>query len=438
MRGNAQKKMLLAGLALFGALAAFLVIYFPDVGRGFLKDDFSWIIQSRIGSWQKALIIFRQAQGFYRPIVALTFAADFALFGLHPLGYGLTNLAFLLGAAVAMGFLGKRLGLGSGTAVFAAALWLFNPHGISMGVLWLSGRTSLLLTLFSLLAALSFFHNRKTLTLLFFFFALLSKEDAVLLPFILFAMVMIFLDGTLREKAVKAWFLCRWQLLPLGVYLILRFSPATYLPFSAPEYYRFSTNPLVLLRNTWEYFNRSVLFAIFVGLAVMFFIWRLPRLESQEKKVALAGLIWMVGGFGLTVFLPVRSSLYAVFPAAGGVLAIAAVVESIWRQGESAGRLRVLVEAMLLPWLLVPIFRQRNNRWTGPADKSQKMILQLRRLRGPLKAYSRVVIRDRSHAVGGIASTFGAQVRDAVQLALGGRFTIVWLEPPRPTGGNRG
>ena len=42
-----------------------------------------------------------------------------------------------------------------------------------------------------------------------------------------------------------------------------------------------------------------------------------------------AGAVWFAGGCAMTVFLPVRSSLYAVFPSVGAAIVCGSLVESI-------------------------------------------------------------------------------------------------------------
>lgn len=162
-------------------VAALLAIYGPGIGRGFIKDDFVWIAQNRTEGPADLLVPFLQAPDFYRPVVALSFAADWRLFGVEPLGYGLTNLALLLAAAVALGRLAVALGLPRGGAFAAAAVWSLNFHGINMALLWISGRTSLLATLFALLAAGAFVRQRPQAAG-WALLAMLSKEEAVLLP----------------------------------------------------------------------------------------------------------------------------------------------------------------------------------------------------------------------------------------------------------------
>ena len=64
--------------------AAFLVIYLPDIGHGFLKDDFVWILSSRATDLTDAVALFKANVGFYRPLVSLTFAADYGVWGMEP------------------------------------------------------------------------------------------------------------------------------------------------------------------------------------------------------------------------------------------------------------------------------------------------------------------------------------------------------------------
>ncbi len=134
-------------------LLALLAIYLPGLGHGFIKDDFVWIASSEVTSADNLVALFTHAPDFYRPVVALSFTLNRWLFGIDPFGYGLTNFALLLCAAAALARLAVALGMSWGGALGAAALWSLNFHGIDMALLWMSGRTSLLLALFSLLAS---------------------------------------------------------------------------------------------------------------------------------------------------------------------------------------------------------------------------------------------------------------------------------------------
>jgi hypothetical protein len=105
-----------------------------------VKDDFVWIARSRLETPADWAALFGAPTGFFRPAVSLTFAANRSVCGLHPLCYGLTNLALAIGCAAGIFATARGLSLPPGAALLAAALWAFNWHGINMAVLWISGR----------------------------------------------------------------------------------------------------------------------------------------------------------------------------------------------------------------------------------------------------------------------------------------------------------
>ena len=71
---------------------AFAAIYLPDLGHGFVRDDFGWIESSRIESPLDLVRVFTHQPGFYRPLVSLMFSVDYAIWGLDPHGYAATNV----------------------------------------------------------------------------------------------------------------------------------------------------------------------------------------------------------------------------------------------------------------------------------------------------------------------------------------------------------
>src|SRR5204862_4123 len=83
---------------------------------------------------------FAKNVGFYRPLVAVTFSADHAVWGLRAVGYALTNLTVCLADTLLLYALARRLGIAAAGALVAAALWALNPHAINMALLWTGGR----------------------------------------------------------------------------------------------------------------------------------------------------------------------------------------------------------------------------------------------------------------------------------------------------------
>ena len=409
-------------------LAAFLAIYLPDVGHGFLRDDFAWIHGSRLQTLGDLPGLFGRDNGFFRPLVALTFAIDHAVHGLRPFGFALTNVVLLLVAALVLFRLARALGLGQGAAVLAAGLWLLNPHGVPMALLWISGRTSILLSLFALLAAWALVRGRTmtagALTLL----ALLSKEEALLLPFILLAWTALGTAGSARERWTAAARAAWPSLLVLVPYLLLRAGTRAYLPHTAPGFYRLSLDPALLARNAAEYLDRSCTLAAGAVLLLWLIVRRRPALDDAERTTVARGLVWLVLGFGITVFLPVRSSLYALFPSIGSVLAAAALAQSLWRDAAPRARRWIPMAAVLLPFAALPVYRTRAVRWVQPADLSRQALEDLRRDPPDPKAVT--VLHDIARHDRGLAAAFGTLLPEA--LALHGWTATVWIDPPPP------
>ena len=176
MRGS---KMWVVAIVL---AAVFTAIYGDALGHGFVKDDFRWIAAADVHSVGDLQRIFAANVGFYRPLVTLTFAIDRGAWSLDPRGYAVTNLILLFANAGLLFTLARRLWLSSPVSLFAVAVWMFNFHGINMALLWISGRTALLLCLFSLAAVLAWLRGRRLIGALLTLAAMLSKEEAVMLP----------------------------------------------------------------------------------------------------------------------------------------------------------------------------------------------------------------------------------------------------------------
>ena len=406
-------------------LAAFLAVYLPDVGHGFLRDDFSWIRDSRIGAPADGVRLFRQDNGFFRPLVSVSFAVDHALYGLRPFAFASTNVALLLLAAAVLYHLARALGLERGPALLAAAVWAFNLHGVPMALLWISGRTSILLTLLSLLAALAVVRGRPLAAGAACLAALLAKEEAVMLPFILLSWIALAAEGPVRERAKAAgraaWPSCA-MLVP---YFVLRSGTRAYLPHDAPGFYRWTFDPALLARNALEYADRSCTIALVIVLLTWLVVRRRPRLTSPEARVVRRGLVWLVLGFALTVFVPVRSSLYALFPSVGSALAAAAVAQALWRRASPPAVRWVPAAALLLPLLALPAYRARARRWVDPADVSAHVLATLG-ARPPASGVVTVLVDTPDRR---LASAFGTLFPEARELYGLGR---VLIEPPPP------
>ncbi|GAB4350787.1 MAG: tetratricopeptide repeat protein [Candidatus Abyssubacteria bacterium] len=127
-------------------------------------------------------------KGNYQPIRTLSYALDYAIWGLRPFGYHLTNIC-LHAAGVVCVWLVLRHVLPDPSVFIAAAIFAVHPIHVE-NVTWLSARKDVLSLVFFLLAIVWYERaesNRKALpylaSLMAAALALLSKITAVTLPF---------------------------------------------------------------------------------------------------------------------------------------------------------------------------------------------------------------------------------------------------------------
>ena len=413
--------------------AVFLLTYLPGLGRGFIKDDFAWIASNQVTGAGELVGLFTGTADFYRPVVRLSFAADWWLFGVEPLAYGLTNLAILLAAALALRALALALGMPRGAALLAAGLWAFNFHGMEMTLFWISGRTSLLATLFGLLAARSFIGGRQLAAAGWTLVALLSKEDAVLLPFVLFAWGGLAagngaaaMAGFSPRRALRA----SWPLfVSLALYLAARTAAGAMTPLDAPAAYRFVLSPGPVVANALSYLDRGGTLGASFVLLLSVAAYAVPRPDRAQLRWVLLGLTWLAGGFALAVLLPVRSSLYAVGPAAGAALAGAALVTAVWDRVGRGGRCRLVLAGAFALTIAVPIHWARHDEWVAWARLSTHVLDRLAPVVGTLPPGGVIRIDDDRQARNNLDAAFGTLVETAV-LVRTGRRQPVWIDPP--------
>jgi hypothetical protein len=419
----------LARIALAAPLVLFLGVYLPTTGHGFIKDDYRWILESRVGSLDDLVRLFRSDNGFYRPIVALSFAVDEWLFGTEPLGYGLTNVLLALACAAAILSLLRALGLPAAAASVGGALWLLNMHGTRTAVLWVSGRTALLLTFAATMAAAALLRGRLVRAAGWFAVALFAKEEALLVPVVL--LVWLLMGRTPPDARRLIW---RWIALAglvVGVYFVARASTNAMTPFDAPPAYRLTFDAGTIAGNLVSYLDRSAtLAAAMTLLAVAVLGGKRATFDRNARAAVARGAAWLIGTFGLTIFLPVRSDLYACLPAVGACVMAATVSWRLWEGASPVRRRSALAIVLLLVPCLLPVYIRRTDRWERPASFADAVLADLRGLTASLPDGATVVLQDdRSDPRANLASAFGTLLNDAYLLRNGRRLNL-WIEPP--------
>ena len=193
MRPVRSPQLYLLGVFLLAALIAFS----SNINSYFLSDDFVQIGKVLHGdfsvSWGQ------EHGGFFRPLFIWSYVIESRIWGVRPFGYHFTNvifhgvnafLVFKLTSKLVQRFAPTPIG-GTRVAIAAAALFLLHPSHTE-AVNWISGRADLIATFFilaSLLAYLAYANGAHTSRLIAsltcFVLALLAKESAICLPFLI-------------------------------------------------------------------------------------------------------------------------------------------------------------------------------------------------------------------------------------------------------------
>ncbi len=185
-----------------------LIVFFNTFQNDFVFDDES-VVQnnSSITSLSNIPKYFTGEEGFhkvigkyYRPIVSATYAIDYALYGLSPIGFHITNVIIHLISCLLLFKIFSLLFAKSkyGNLISLLVTLIFAVHPIhTEAVSWISGRTDSIVTLFFFASFLYYVKfsegensenkNSKflTLSLVFYFIGLLSKEMIVTMPVII-------------------------------------------------------------------------------------------------------------------------------------------------------------------------------------------------------------------------------------------------------------
>jgi hypothetical protein len=213
------------------------------------------------------------------------------------------------------------------------------------------------------------------------------------------------------------------------LYLLLRWQSGAFWPANAPDYYQFSRSPSVIVRNALEYADRGgTVFAIVAMALAVAARLRWVDVSAAERRVLTFAATWIAAMYALTVFLPVRSSLYALLPSIGSALAVGAIAAAAARRHPSRFRTAAVV-LIVVAALLIPVYRSRNVRWVGLAELSAAVMQTVANdARG--RSPGRVVMFDAPPERFNLVSAFGNLLPEALQLHAGDGWTGEIVSPP--------
>ncbi len=375
------------------AVLGFFFIFAPTVTFPFQFDDHSNILFNRaIRYLDNPRVFFETMHQRDRPLTNVSFALNYALHGLRIEGYHWFNIFLHFANALLLGLLLRKIFPKFAPWNWLAALFfLLHPMSVD-AVTYISGRSTLLVLFFLLLACLSFATDklpagvRYSFAALFGLAAFFSKESAAILPLLLAGVV--FVRGR-KWKRVEA--------VLFGIFLALALCFVAikwrYLSGAWAGFFRFQGDVLITSKKAavlywlsiwWESLRLFVdpkhlaidhgvkaIPTFFAGKAVFLYLFFLAALFGavaafrRGKKIYFFGIVWFFCALLPThsifpVLDPVAEhNLYLALP--GAVLILAAFLS------EFKQRSAFLVAAVLAAALFAGSFGRKGD-WRSHAS----------------------------------------------------------------------
>jgi hypothetical protein len=302
-----------------------------------------------------------------------------------------------------------------------------------MAVLWISGRTALMVTFWAVAAAYAWTWRLRAAAALFAMLAMWSKEEGLVVPAILSAWALIDARHRVAGQESRARRIVRrtWVLwLVAAASLAARAWSGAFTPASAPPSYHYHFDLATLGGNAVRYADRSATMSV-LTLLIFWLAAGCPRvlLSGDSSGLKRKGTLWLLLGFAPTILLPVRSSLYAVFPSVGAVLVAGDLAERIAARSPPDKVKRAAAVLLLLLVALVPVYHARNRRYVREAELSTSIMGELMKIAASSSHGGLVVIRDVRDEPPTAEQALGSLANEAALLTTKGKIRL-WIDPP--------
>jgi tetratricopeptide (TPR) repeat protein len=348
----------------------------------------------------------REESAYYRPLLLVSFIADYQIWQLNPLGFHLTNVIIHALAAVLLFRLLQRIARDELVALGGSLLFAMHPLQTE-SVAWIAGRNDALVGLFIVMMMYFYAaqddrpeHARRSLALaaLSFLLALFTKESAAFFIVLPAAYELVVRKARVRALVTgprRLFFLAQAAI--LAGYFLIRLAlfgefigaerlygviaPGTRLtmvPAMLAEHLLLIVAPVALcvvhpladifwLNDPWTYAAYAVAVLCLVAL----------RWAWKNDRTACFGLVWLAVGLVpvLNIFpvaVPIlEHRLYA--SVAGLGLAVASVLRRKLPGGDQAFRVVMgvlIVAATGASFLRTPVWRDSEALWTDAIAKA--------------------------------------------------------------------
>jgi hypothetical protein len=348
-----------------------VALYANTLGHGFVWDDRSLVVENHaVQTLNMATLqeIFTQdfwrvtgrGKLYYRPLTTLSYHVDYAVFNGSPTGFHWTNVfsnaitCVLVFAFVYVLF--GRVALGLVTALLYAA------HPIhTEAVAWVSGRTDVLASLWSLVSLICYVLARRRANHLLlassavaFVLAVFAKESAACVPFLILILEVGPFETLLAPKGARdrprtrrsiigpliflgllvAYLLLRHEVIGTPTSMYPAFAPGRLgyvaLPFSILAGYAFKTLLPIELSAEYDapiptsFADAQVIAGVVVASLILWGVWRFRR----RADVILGLGIFVFGLAPVMNVVPigeVSAERFLYFPSLGAALILAAI-----------------------------------------------------------------------------------------------------------------
>src|SRR4030043_1836953 len=345
------------------------LLFFPSLFKFYTHDDFFLLKISNADNISDFLNFFYlkkgpEGLGMYRPLaMQMFFMLAWKIFNLNPLGLHVISYIFFFGVIYLVYILTKGLVDNKNVALLASFLYATSSTHFAH-LYWLSDFQELAMTLFFLLGIWFFikFINTKRwkpyfVSLTVFLLSLLSKESAVVFPFVLVLVYVYFKFTNKSVISIKKFILSLTPIFlllvvyfyfrfvyygfPKGVSYIWDFSPRFIntlfwyglWAFNIPEMLVDFVGPGLKINITPLLFWKNYLMVIITSIFILFTILaiKLSEFLKKSKKVdyllLLLGIFWFFITLLPVLFLPWHKfSYYLTLPLIGLVVPISYLI----------------------------------------------------------------------------------------------------------------
>ena len=344
-----------------------------------------------------ALDLYHSFSNYYRPVQMLTYMIDFSLWEFNPFGYHLTNVFLHICVCLTLFLLMQLMTKDARIAFVGTLFYCLHPAHTAV-VTYIAGRADSLALLFMLLSLILFhlhFKARKNSAVLFlyigsiilFLFALLSKEEAIILPALILLYRLFFISDDEAKKSrsiIKFHYISPFVIM-LGVYVLLRmhalnFQEGVFLEGRYLLYIRLLTSlkafgvylgiifmPLHLHMERYipyvnSFFETGVLLSM---LLFLFMVWMVVRIKRASKQAVFGFLFFIIALLPVMNIYPLCSNMaehWLYVPMAGFSIFLSCLGVKFW---DARRNLRPVLIFLLAGYFIFFFFQafERNFDW---------------------------------------------------------------------------